>query len=314
MPNRKRDNPPQQILSHLVPQLGAPDRDLQLIIENKHCHYFSFPISKSDGTSRIITPPKWKLKNIQKCIKIYLDSHIHWSPYVHGGIHKRSPMTNAIVHVGKKMVANLDVKQFFPSVIQEMVLTALIRIGCAPKTAVLLADLTTYQGCLPQGAPTSTLLANLVFVPIDDRFQNFCRTRRFTYTRYVDDITISGNCDLRPFQGIFVKFIEDGGFSVAENKVFFRGRHERQIVTGLLVNDKLRPTPLFTRELRHDLRNCWPGAAEPHLVAAAHHCFPRELYRKLWGRINFVRSIDNKLGRELRGLMAKIRWPSRKSV
>jgi RNA-directed DNA polymerase len=293
----------------VVPQLGVPHTDLLQIIEDKYHYYYSFPIPKSDGTFRTITAPRSKLKDIQQCIRMELDKHIHWDASLHGGIRRRSIITNARGHVGKQWVANLDVREFFPSITEEMVIEALVRLGCTSTIAELLAALTTYKGYLPQGAPTSTLLANLVFVPIDRYFQAFSRRLGLTYTRYIDDITLSGNRDLRPFKDICIRWVEKGGFSVADNKVFFRGRNERQIVTGLIVNDKLRPTPDFVRDLRHDLRNCWPEADGPSLVAAAHHCLPDELCKTLWGRINHVRSIDPKRGRELRGLMVKIRWP-----
>src|SRR5262245_405896 len=98
------------------------------------------------------------------------------------------------------MVANLDVRQFFPNVTRAMVIEALVRLGYTREIAALIAELTTYKGYLPQGAPTSTLLDNLVFVPIDRYFQKFSQRLGLTYTRYVDDITLSGNRDLRIFK------------------------------------------------------------------------------------------------------------------
>jgi RNA-directed DNA polymerase len=309
MPNHRRNNPQQKNSLDVVPHLGVPLTTLLQIIENKYHYYSSFQMPKPDGTSRTITPPTDELKEIQRVIKQYLEKYIHWDSSLHGGIRGRSIITNARGHVGKQMVANLDVREFFPSITEEMVIETLVRLGCTWKTAALIAALTTYKGYLPQGAPTSTLLANLVFVPIDRDFQIFSRKFELTYTRYVDDITLSGNRDLRPFKDFCIRLVEKRGFSVADNKVFFRGRNVQQIVTGLIVNDKLRPTPNFLRDLRHDLRNCWPEAVGPSRVAAAHHCSPGELRRKLRGRIRFVHSIDPKLGRELRGLMVKIRWP-----
>lgn len=287
---------------------GKSVHELFEIISDKESHYSYFEKVKPDGSCRVITPPKHELMAIQHYIKTYLSDRIHWSTSVHGGIKGKSIITNAKPHVGKYMVANLDIRNFFPSTKRSRIYEALVRNGCAEEAANLITELTTYKGCLPLGSPTSTLLANLVFQPADKQFQRFCRRRKLRYTRYVDDITISGDYNSKPFKGTFLQFIEQESYEIAEEKVQFCGRNRRQIVTGIIVNDRLRPAPCFIRDLKFMIRECWPEAGGPYLVAVENGWMVAELRQKLWGRINFVRSVDRKLGREIRALMVRIDW------
>ena len=115
--------------------------------------------------SRTINPPKNELKEIQKRINNFLVGNLSIPEYAFGGIKRRDNVKNARYHKGQKFVFQTDLKDFFPFITNKMVNDMFVRIGFSHDVASMLTKLTTYKGHLPQGAPTSTTIANLVFVP-----------------------------------------------------------------------------------------------------------------------------------------------------
>jgi retron-type reverse transcriptase len=279
---------------------------LLCIIRNKESYYESFFMKKKDGAPREINPPKPELAEIQLRLKNYLQKRLKWTNAVHGGIPKRSIITNAERHMGKLWVANLDISKFFPSTKPAQIESALQRAGCSTPVANLFAELTTFRNGLPQGSPTSTILSNLVLEPMDSQFLRLCHRNSLTYTRYIDDITISGDINLNPFYSAFIKIIQSSGFEVQTKKVHITPHSQRQVVTGLVVNDRLRPTGEFLSNLKRAIRRCWNGPEEIAIAAAEEGHEPREFIRSLCGKVNHVKSVDPKLGRKIRALCTKI--------
>lgn len=286
-------------VSHPLPQLQA-------LIADKGSHYGSFQKKKKDGTSREINPPKADLADIQHALKAFLHKYLVWTKAVHGGVTGRSIITNAEPHVGKAMVANLDISKFFPSTKTSQVEAALKRAGCSAQVAQMAAELTTFNNGLPQGSPTSTIIGNLVLEPMDSEMMRLCRRHNLTYTRYVDDITVSGDADLNPLRGAFIQVIQSVGFEAHPNKIHIVPRSKPQVVTGLIVNNRLRPTPDFVRELKATIRRCWEGPQVVASEAAEEGLRPAEFLRSVWGRVNHVKSVDKKLGQEIRALCVRL--------
>lgn len=296
-----------QTEDHVVDLCKTSVDHLKYIISNTKDFYGFFEVPKKDGGKREIRPPKKELKAVQSRIKKLFDT-FKWPDFVQGGIKDRSIFTNAKRHTQKLMVAWLDVKRFFPSTTEAMVATALLRIGIGESSAGLMAGLCTYINALPQGAPSSVCLANLVFLETDYRFYKLCQKHNLSYSRYIDDISISGNIDIRPFKGEFIKLIKQAGYEIADNKITFAGRHARQIVNNLIVNDKIRPTKEFIGLLKEDIRDCWPGAMGPEIVANTHGLNIGQLKSNIRGRLNFLKQFDKKIYRDVRGLLVKVAW------
>lgn len=284
----------------------TPFDRLSWIVENRAGLYGRFTRPKKKGGVRVITPPCKELRAIQYRIKEYVDQKVRWPRHLHGGIEGRSIITNAASHTGQTVVANFDIEGFFPATSEGRVARLLQDGGMTSEAAELTAALCCFEGRLPQGAPTSTCLANLAFTPIDDELLRIIRRRRFTYTRFVDDLTISGGEELKSFKGTVKQEIRSGGYNTSLDVLL--GRHQPQVVTGIVVNDRMRPSTDFIQQLKGDIRDCWPSEAGAETVAANYGVTITRLRNGLFGRISHIRQFNRKLAREIRSLMTKIVW------
>jgi len=279
---------------------------IEQVVAGPATFYGEMTVPKANGELRTINPPKKPLRNIQRALLRVLYRRLRIPDYLHGGIPRRSIISHASPHVGHRMVATLDVKGFFPSTTRqhiEPVFAAAGFVGEAMEDAI---TLTLLNGSLPQGSPVSCLLANLAFIPADRRFLLLCKRKALNYSRYVDDIAISGDYDFSELKGPFVSFIRDSEYDVAPKKVKFTLSGKRQVVTGLVVNEKLRPTSEFIRELKHNIRLC--RELGPELVADGEGQTVAELRACLTGRVGHVAQCDPGLGKRLRGLMCGVNW------
>ena len=126
------------------------------------------------------------------------------------------------------------------------------------------------------------------------------------YTRYVDDLTISGGEELRSFKGTVKQEIRRGGYDTSLDVLL--GRHQPQVVTGILVNDKMRPSTEFIQELKGDIRDCWPDQMGVEVVAANYGLTLTRMSNRFLGQVSHIKQFKPKLAREIKGLMAKIVW------
>lgn len=124
---------------------------------------------------RIINPSISKLKSIQKRINKYILSKILVPDYVFGGTKGKDNVLNAKQHQGKKFKFITDLTNFFPSITNKMVYEMFIRYNFSPDVASILTKLTTYKGHVPQGAPTSTYIANLVFTKTGNELEKLAK-------------------------------------------------------------------------------------------------------------------------------------------
>jgi RNA-directed DNA polymerase len=214
--------------------------------------YRSFSVRKTSGGLRLISEPLPSLKGIQRWI---LDNILYRSPpspFAKAFVPRSSIRHNARFHRAQQNVLSLDVKEFFPSIKSPRVYGLFKRMGYCGEVAAMLARLCTLEDSLPQGAPTSPALSNLIIVRLDRRLGGYAKKYGLRYTRYADDITFSAN-DLNAGEAIrFVKTVlRDEGMVLNENKTRLMRPHQRQEVTGIVVNTKKMQAP---RETRRSLR------------------------------------------------------------
>ena len=230
---------------------------LNRLINSISSSYHIYKISKGNGKFRVIKAPNDQLKEIQNRLLHDLFYTVMPHDVAHGFVPSRSILTNAEPHVGQRMVANFDITDFFPSTKQKMVRGVLERhYQMDTSSAKLVASLCCLHGELPQGAPTSPHLANLAMWDADVRLLELSNEHNLNYTRYADDMTFSGEWTPEGFPKLVGQIIKDYGYRLAPHKIKFYGQHRRQMVTGLVVNEKInipRETRKRLRAILHDM-------------------------------------------------------------
>lgn len=249
---------------HLLSLLGIRRETYLDFTDNPQNYYNEWKIEKTDAADRpilgkdgkpkfrVIHPPKPRLKAVQKQIKRLVFDEISLPMFVQGGVRKRDNVTNAALHKGNHYFFQTDVKSFFPTITNSQVYAMFIEIGQNTSVASYLTKLTTYKGRVPQGSPTSTAIANLTFSSIDKLIAEMCTREELTYTRFVDDIVISGKHDFRDLSSEIVKAVISEGFRISRRKTFFKKGVVN--VTGVeLHQNYLTTTKEFSESLMQQL-------------------------------------------------------------
>lgn len=148
-------------------------------------------LKNGKAESRILFPSKGRLKTLQKLLNSRVFSQIEFPETIHGAVKKRSCITNARAHQGNKYFLLTDLRNYYPSIHFKIVYDQLVEKNFSPEVAGYITRLVTYNKYLPQGAPTSSFISNLVFLPHDLELIEICSGNGITYTRFIDDLTFS---------------------------------------------------------------------------------------------------------------------------
>jgi hypothetical protein len=219
-------------------------------------NYKQFSIPKKDGSERIIHAPISNIKIIQKKLLYILNLVFEPHNDAYGFIKNRSILDNAVNHTNKRFILNIDLLNYFPNINFGRVYGYYIKhFGFNKGVATILAKIVCIEdgvnSYLPQGAPTSPILSNMISMKLDNELSNFCQKHYAKYTRYADDITISSDESVFPFiiasrdhfgdvwlHSRISNIIERNGFLINYKKIRLRNYLQRQEVTGLIVNTK----------------------------------------------------------------------------
>ena len=235
-------------LKHLAHHLGCSVTELEKYAADPERFYREGVIPGKKPRPKC-TPKSPRLKGVLKRLNDLLQ-RLDLDPAAHGGRRGRSTITNALPHVHQKLLVQLDIQDFFPSVTREMVREALVsRCGCTPDVATALSAITTPFNALPQGSPHSTIMAAVVVDHMVRRLRGLAERHHGTCSQYVDDTTLSGPLYLERMKGLAARIVEDEGFRVHPDKLKVVPSDQEQEVTGWGVNDGLRAPREKIREV-----------------------------------------------------------------
>jgi RNA-directed DNA polymerase len=274
--------------------------------------YRQFKVLKKGGGYRNLAEPIKGFKIIQKRLAQVLSCVYRPRPSVNGFVSKRSIATNAQLHQKQAWILNLDLQDFFPSInfgrVRGMFLSP--PYSLSPGVATVLAQICCFDNQLPQGAPTSPIISNMICAKMDSELERIAKRRRCTYSRYADDLTFSSSDDHFPKAFAYENdemdikqvvigdelesAINENGFRVNYKKVRLRNSSQRQEVTGLIVNDKVNVSRSYVRQIRamlHAWRKYGLENAERKYIDDYSHK-SRAPFR---GNISFMQVVKGKL-------------------
>ncbi|MDE6383496.1 MAG: reverse transcriptase family protein [Paramuribaculum sp.] len=294
--------------------------------------YVDFEIPKKSGGVRKISAPVKPLKGIQSAINILLQSIFEPSPNATGFVIGKSVKDNAIMHVGQTCIYNIDLQNFFPCITKTMVRRALIReLGdkIQSREAInIICRLCTVPDAagievLPQGAPTSPVLSNIVLKVLDEEMARLAERMGARYSRYADDMTFSHHKPIRritPYwQTKIEKVVSDHGLRINDKKTKTYVPGVRREVTGIVISDKVNVSRTYVKQLRV-LLHLW----DKYGYAKAQNIFTNDfdmsankrLANVIDGKINYLEMIKGKEDSTYRTLKRKfthLQWKEKQN-
>ena len=257
-----------------------------------------FPKNPTHLKKRRIDKPTAFLKDIQRRINQRLLRNLKMPSHICGSVAGKTLVNNIAPHLGASVIVTLDIKSFFPHITTFQVHDVWLRqLGCTPQVAALLTRLTTFERHLPQGAPTSSALANLVLLSLDEPIRIFCEQNGISYTNWIDDLVFSGE-DSRQVIDVAVHALRVGGFSVPHKKLKIMSGSERKLVTGVVVGNKPGILRKYVRDTRSGIHKLNMGLV-PHFQIDAY-------LRKIRGRIAHINRLNPNRARELEHQLASV--------
>lgn len=272
-------------------------------------HYVYFEVPKRSGGKRMLAAPQPRLARAQRWVLDHVLDKLPTEDPAHGFIKGRSTLSTAKPHVGRDVVVNLDLSDFFPTITFGRVRGVFQRAGYSPAVATILALICTepprivveFDGkryyaatgprALPQGACTSPALSNQIARKLDRRLLGMANKHGYAYTRYADDLTFSGDDKSQTEIGMLLArvrhVVDEEGFAVNPKKGRIQRAAGRQTVTGVVVNDR----PSLPRDEVRRLRAILNNAGKTGLAAQNRECLPH-FEAHVRGKLAYLHMID----------------------
>jgi len=289
----------------LAGMLETPSAGLLSLAENASQYYRSFK-REVKGKPRDLVEAVGPLKRIQRRILDNVLMRLPPEDVSFGGIKGRTIKDNAEIHVHSRYIAKLDIKAFYPSIRSAKVYEFFITQECNPDVARILTVLTTRDYALPLGTSTSPALADHIARPLDVRINGIAARAGLKYTRYVDDITLSGSFPLERLAKTVAKVLRQSGFKVKASKLVLYGPGDglsERVITGAAIRDGRVTAPTdYVRALEDDLRE---AIYQSRRGCVEGNFLPREHYR---GKIGYIKWLDRPRGDRLLKLYKRVRW------
>ena len=179
--------------------------------------------------------------------------------------------------------------------------------GYTKEISFVLTKLCTYRGKLPQGSPASPYLSNIVCLKMDKRLHQLASKNGADYTRYADDITFSGDYRIQYCMPLIQRIIEDEGFYINSAKTRILYKHQRQEVTGLIVNNQMvRINKKYKRNVDQEIYYCLKYGVSSHLQRIG--CEKSFYKEHLYGKVYFIKMVEPEVGNHLLNKLSEINW------
>ena len=230
--------PPITNLTEFSSQVRLSKGLLQKLNYKSDDHYKVYLLDKKSGGKREIAQPSRAMKAVQSWILRKILDRLSSSQNSKGFEIGESILSNATPHVGAHVLLNIDLEDFFNTVPASHVYSIFHSIGYNKSVSHILTNLCTFNGRLPQGAPTSPKLSNLACQRLDSRIQGYAGSRGIIYTRYADDITLSAfnESKIRKAKPMIEEIVKNEGFIINKKKTKICGTRKRKEVTGLVIS------------------------------------------------------------------------------
>lgn len=237
--------------SHLAALLGRTNSYLASVVYSANNHYRSFEIPKKSGGMRAIDAPYPALLECQYWIlqNILNKARIH--PKAFAYVKKKSIKQNALPHLNQECFLKLDIKDFYPSIKIGMITNVFKSFGYSSQVSFCLAAICSLSDSLPQGAPTSPVLSNIIFRSLDGRLDNLAEKLNLKYSRYADDIAFSGDNISPKLIDYVQEIIKSSRFEINSKKTILQKHKGKRILTGISISsDQLKVPTDYKRDLR----------------------------------------------------------------
>jgi|SRR5690554_3306028 len=291
--------------SHLSSLVGYNKKYLKRASGYSRFFYKEHIIKKRNGKTRTLNEPLPSLKEIQSWIKDNILEKIPISRYAKAYSSGRSIKDHVKFHKGYKFVLTLDIEDFFGSIDLEVVEKIFLKSGYSKLISNLLAKICTYENSLPQGAPSSPTISNIVLNPLDNTISEYCRLKGIRYTRYADDLAFSGdNMNEIELIHLISKSLRDiSKLKLNTEKTMLMKNNERQVISGIIVNEKIQIPRKKRDELRQAMYYIDKFGLEDHLQWIK--CTKSNYIKHLLGIANYINFI-NPNDKEAKEIMSKL--------
>lgn len=280
-------------ISSLCQDLGYSARTLYSVSNTVEKHYHAVELMKSNGEVRLLRVPDKLLKSIQKCIANVLLLQEPISCYAMAYRVGGSTSRNASVHVGKKKVLKMDIRKFFDHITYPMVKERVFKADkYSESIRILLSVLCVYIHRLPQGAPTSPAISNIIMREFDEIVGNWCNEKGIAYSRYCDDMTFSGDFEEKEIITFVDHELRKNGFFLNHKKTICLHDGQRKEVTGIVVNEKISVPAYYKKKIRQEMYYMNKFGLESHVAKAGNDQSLDKYISGLLGRVNYVISVE----------------------
>ena len=263
------------------------------ISNNIDLNYEEIIIKKKNKDLRYLNEPSPILKSIQKRIlkNVLEEKMISKCAYAYKkGL---STVLNAKNHVGCKVILKLDIENFFDNINFYKVYNSCFNENLYPKKlGMLLTNLCVYNDRLPQGSPTSGYISNIVLRNFDCNIDAYCKDKNINYTRYSDDMTFSGDFDIRKLIKYVNELLYKERFRLNKSKIKVVLNTTRQQVTGIVVNEKINLSKNYKRKIRQEVYYILKYGVKSHIKKRNINLSCNRYLSVLLGKINYVLTVN----------------------